>query len=108
MQFKVKYYANKAGIVKPASKKKKPMFHMEHRPIFNMNIQVLRTYINDNKSTLISEAKTLFNVLNETTFSKAVVNNIKEQSQEWSESVIVTDETIKAVATRYYRESIAK
>lgn len=66
----------------------------------------IKEYIYDNRSLLISETKALFDTLNKGNFAKAVVNNIREQSQEWNEPVPESDKEIKALATRYYREYI--
>ena len=67
----------------------------------------IKAYIHDNKSTLISETKTLFDVINDENFAKAVVNNINEQSQEWSEPVTESDDIIGEVAKKYYQQYIA-
>lgn len=70
-------------------------------------IMNIHAYIHDNKSTLISETKTLFDTLNAKNFAKAVVNNINEQSQEWNEPVTESDELISDVAIAYYNQYIA-
>lgn len=77
---------------------------LKHQKEKVMNIHA---YIHDNKSTLISETKTLFDTLNENNFANAVVNNINEQSVEWNEPVTESDELIRDVAKKYYKQYIA-
>jgi hypothetical protein len=69
-----------------------------------MTTQEVKAYIHDNKSTLISDTIALFDVVNETTFANATVNNINEQSREWNESFIPSDDEISNIARRYYNE----
>ncbi len=67
----------------------------------------IHAYIHDNKSTMIESTKVLYGKLNKTNFAKAVLNNIREQEQEWNETVTESDEHILNVARTYYNQYIA-
>ena len=67
----------------------------------------IKAYIHENLSTLLFETKALYIKVNATNFAKAVLNNIREQEQEWNDSFNADDKTIKDIAKRYYTVYVA-